>query len=251
MTVPTRTPLGASTLNRKWYLDINTGTTEAPSWVGVFGLLEFKPNIEPTLQDDSDFDSEGYKSQNVTALAWALEFKVGRKTIEGSPTAYDPGQEALRLASEEMGENNKVHVRWYEMTPDGPRAEAYEGFAAVSWTPDGGGMDANDSASVALTGKGKRNAITHPEGATVVAAISSLSPNTAGTAGGDLIIIIGTGFTGATEVEVNNVEVDEGDWEVVSDTKIAMIAPAAAAGAKAVTVLNAAGESAGSNLTYS
>lgn len=249
MTVPTRTPLGASTLNRKWYLDVNTGTTETPSWVGVFGMLDFKPNLEPTLQDDSDFDSEGYKSQNVTALAWALEFKVGRKTIEGSPTAYDPGQEALRLAGEEMGESNKVHVRWYEMTPDGPRAEAYEGFAAVSWTPEGGGMDANDSAAVMLTGKGRRNAITHPDDADVVATISSLAPNEVAEAGGELVIITGTGFTGATAVEVDGVAVDTDDWEVVSDTKIAFIAPADT-GTVPVTVVNAAGESAGSNLTY-
>jgi hypothetical protein len=251
MTVPTRTPLGASTLNRKWYLDVNVGTTAVPDWVGVFGLLEFKDTLDPTLQDDSDFDSEGYKSQNVTALAWSLETKVSRKTVQGSPTAYDPGQEALRLAGEEMGESNVAHVRWYEMTPDGPRAEAYEGRAAVSWTPDGGGMDANSTATVTLTGKGKRTAITHPEGATVAPTISALAPNTAGTAGGDLIIITGTGFTGATEVEVNNVDVPTDDWEVISNTKIAMVAPAAAAGAKPVTVINAAGESAGTNLTYS
>lgn len=251
MTVPTRTPLGASTLNRKWYLDVNVGTTAVPDWIGVFGILEFKDNLEPTLQDDSDFDSEGYKSQNVTALAWSLEAKVSRKTVEGSPTAYDPGQEALRLAGEEMGQANVAHVRWYEMTPDGPRAEAYEGRAAVSWTPDGGAMDANSTATVTLTGKGKRNPITHPEGATVVPTITSLDPNTAGTAGGALVIVSGTGFTGATSLEVDGTAVSASDWEVVSDTKIALKAPAKTAGARAVTVLNGAGESAGQNLTYS
>ncbi|GAW50615.1 MULTISPECIES: phage tail tube protein [unclassified Nocardioides] len=250
MTATTKVPLGAATLNRKWYLDVNAGTPSVPDWVGVFGINDFKDNVDPTLQDDSDFDSEGYKSSTVTALAWSIEAKVTRKTPQGSPTAYDPGQEALRLAGAEMGEDNVVHVRWYEMTPDGPRAEAYEGRAAVSWTPDGGPMDANSTATVTLTGQGKRNPITHPDGATVAPTISALVPNSAATAGGDLIIIEGTGFTGATAVKVAAVAVASGAWEVISDTRIALIAPAKAAGAKAVTVENAAGASAGSNLTY-
>lgn len=248
--VPTRTPLGASTNVRKWYLDINTGSVAVPSWVGVFGLNEFKPNIEPTLQDDSDFDSGGYKSSTVTALAWALETKLSRKTIADSPTAYDPGQEALRLASEQMGTGNRVHVRWYEMTPNGPRAEAYEGFAAVSWTPDGGSMDALETVTVTMTGQGKRTAITHPEGATVVPTITTLTPNAALVAGGNLIMIAGTGFSAATDVKVGGVSVAASDWEVASDTKLALKAPAKTAGAQPVIVTNAAGNSASSNLTY-
>jgi len=250
MPVPTRTPLGASTLVRKWFLDINVGTIAAPSWIGVFGLGEFKPNIDPTLQDDSDFDSEGHKSQAVTALGWALEVKVNRKVSSSAATAYDPGQEALRLAADQMGPAGVVHVRWYEMTPGGPRAEAYEGFAAVSWTPDGGSMDALDTVTVTLTGRGKRTAITHPEGATVVPTITTLTPNTAPVAGGTLIMITGTGFTAATDVKVGGTSVPAADWEVASDTKLALKAPAKTAGAQPVTVVNAAGSSPTSNLTY-
>lgn len=249
-TVPEREPLGASTLNRKWYLDINVGTIAAPSWIGVFGVGEFKPNVEATMQDDSDFDSEGYKSSTATALAWSLEFKVSRKVRAASATAYDPGQEALRLASDELGDGNRVHVRWYEMTPGGPRAEAYEGFAAVSWTPDGGGMDALATVSVVLTGQGKRTPVTHPDGVTVVPTIATLSPNTAAVAGGDLIIVTGTGYSGATAVKVDAVALAAADWEVVSDTKIALKAPAKAAGAHPVIVTNVAGDSAPSTLTY-
>lgn len=163
MPAPARTPLGASTTNRKWYLDINTGTVAAPTWVGVHGITEFKPNLEPTLQDDSDFDSGGDKSSTVTARAWSLNMTLARKTTAASQTAYDPGQEVLRLASEEIGVDNSVLVRFYEMEPGGPRVEAYSGRAAVSWTPDGGSMDALDMVSVALTGQGKRTAITHPD----------------------------------------------------------------------------------------
>lgn len=163
MTTPApRVALGASTLNRKWWVDINTGTTAAPVWTGVHGINEFKSAIEPTLQDDSDFDSNGDKSQTVTARAWMLEMKVARKVTASTATAYDPGQEKLRLAAEETGVANSVQIRFYEMTTGGPRAEAYTGRAAVSWTPDGGGMDALDMVSIKLSGQGKRLAITHP-----------------------------------------------------------------------------------------
>lgn len=154
--------LGASTLVRKWRLEVNTGTTAAPTWTRVYGMTEFQPALEPTLQDDSDFDSDGYKSQSVTAQAWSCSLKVSRKTVDGAPTTYDPGQEELREASQSMGVANTREVRFYEMEPSGPRVEAYQGLVAVSWSPDGGAMDALDLVSVALTGQGKRNAIAHP-----------------------------------------------------------------------------------------
>lgn len=163
MAATNKVPLGASTTNRKWYLDVDTSATSSPTWVGVFGLLEFKDALEPTLQDDSDFDSEGWKSSTSTANMWSLEAKVKRAVTAASATAYDPGQEKLRAAAGLTGTGNRVHVRWYEMEADGPRVEAYDGYAAVTWSPDGGGMDALSTVSVTLTGQGKRNTIAHPD----------------------------------------------------------------------------------------
>ncbi len=167
MTVPTRTPLGASTLNRMWYLDIDTGTDpETPEWTPVQGITEFQPAQEPQLQDDGDFDSEGFGSQTSTGIDWSLTGKVARKTTVADATTYDPGQEALRLAGGKVGLDNSVHVRWYEMTPDGPRTEAYEGNAAVTWSPDGGDKTALNLVSFTLSGQGKRSDIEHPDSAT-------------------------------------------------------------------------------------
>lgn len=163
MPATTKTPLGASTLNRKWYLDINTGTDAAPVWVGVFGISDFTAALDNTLQDDSDYDSDGYRSQTKTASQWSLTGTVQRKTQVGTPTAYDPGQEALRLAADENGVANAVHVRWYEMEEDGPRVEAWEGHGSVTWSPNGGPMDALSSAGFTINGQGKRTAITHPD----------------------------------------------------------------------------------------
>jgi hypothetical protein len=163
MAATTKVPLGASTTNRKWYLDVDTSETSTPNWVGVFGLLEFKDALEPSLQDDSDFDSEGWKSSTSTANMWSIEAKVKRAVTSALGTAYDPGQEKLRAAAGSTGTGNRVQIRWYEMEPNGPRVEAYSGYAAVTWSPDGGGMDALSTVAVTLTGQGKRNVIAHPD----------------------------------------------------------------------------------------
>lgn len=165
MTVPVRTPLGTSTLNRKWYVDVSE-TTGTPTYIPVMGMTEFQFNVEGTLQDDSDFDSEGFRSQVKTAEGWSLTMTVARKTQTGTPTAYDPGQELLRDKSfGTMGVANSVLVRFYEMEEDGPREEAYSGRAAVSWSPNGGGMDATSTVGVTLTGQGRLTAIAHPDAA--------------------------------------------------------------------------------------
>lgn len=255
MTATTKEPLGADTLNRKWFLDVNAGTVEAPDWVGVFGMTEFKPSKDPTSQDSSDFDSEGWKSSTITALAWGVEGKLRRGATTADPTAYDPGQEILRIVSDGMGVDNSVEVRYYEMTPGGPKVEAYQGLVSVDWTPDGGGMDATDSVSFKLTGQGKRHVITHPDAAGVSApAVTGLAPAAAAVAGGALIIVSGTNFNGATAVNVAGVAVNVTDWEVVSPTKIALKVPAHAAGVVDVTVTTpggTSGTSASSKLTYS
>lgn len=161
-----KTPLGASTLNRKWYLDVNTGTLLLPVWTGVFGISDLQPSVDTTMQDDSDYDSEGYRSSTATALGWALNLTLQRKTTVAAADEYDPGQEALRLVADEMGTDNRVHIRWYEMNGDlGPQTEAFEGHASVSWSPNGGPMDALSTVAVVLQGQGKRTAIAHPDAA--------------------------------------------------------------------------------------
>jgi hypothetical protein len=164
MPATTKAPLGATTTNRKWYLDVNTGTTAAPTWVGVFGITNLQPKVEGSLQDDSDFDGGGWKSQTNSANAWSIEGKVKRGIeLDSDPAVYDTGQEVLRLAAAATGVDNTVDVRWYEMEPNAPRVESYRGFAAVGWTEDGGGMDALSFASFTLTGQGERQTPTHPD----------------------------------------------------------------------------------------
>lgn len=161
MSATNKVPLGASTLVRKWYLDVSTD--EGTTWIGVFGITEFKPGLEGSMQDDSDFDGEGWLSEVNSANRWKNEFKVRRGVQASTPTAYDPGQEVIRLAAAKTGVANVVLCRWYEMEPDGPRVEAYQGKAACSWSPDGGNTEALDTVSVVLSGRGKRESIAHPD----------------------------------------------------------------------------------------
>ncbi|WUI02109.1 IPT/TIG domain-containing protein [Spirillospora sp. NBC_00431] len=147
-----------STLARKWKLDINTGTVESPVWTPVRAIGELKPNIESNMEDDSDYDSDGWASETKTQMKWSLETKVLRKVGVTSEN-YDPGQEALRAAADQFGSPGTPQVRWYDRD-GGP--EAYSGFASVSWEPEGGEAKDLDTVTIKMSGQGKRTTITNP-----------------------------------------------------------------------------------------
>jgi len=248
----TKVQLGAATTVRKWYLDVNTGTTDAPTWTGVFGVTSFKPNLAPTWKDTSDFDSAGDMSSTATARTWGCDFKVERKSTASDPTTYDPGQEALRARAEELGLLNSIEVRFYEMEPGGPRVEAYQGTAGVEWSPDGGAMSDTDAVSIKLIGQGRRTLITHPDTVASVPVIYSFTPITGPAAGGTLVTVKGSGFTGTVPVTgVKFATTSATSWSVVDDDTIVATAPAHVAGAVAIVVTNATGPSTtGPNYTY-
>src|SRR6478752_1597366 len=157
MPVSLRTPLGSTQLARDYWLDVNIGTTASPNWIGVFGLMEFTPTQAPTTQD-----SAGYGDEDITAIKWSCTGKLKRAVQAADGTLYDPGQEVLRNAANQLGNGNRVEIRYYEMPGGtiggaGPHIEAFQGFVNVQWNPDGGGQDALRTVSLTLGGKGKRN----------------------------------------------------------------------------------------------
>ncbi len=147
-----------STLARKFKVDVNIGTVGSPVWRQVRGIADLKPTIESNMEDDSDYDSDGWASEVKTQLKWALEIKVGRK-IGVTTEAEDLGQKTLREASTEFGSAGTVQVRWYDRN-GGP--EAYSGFASVGWAPEGGDAKALDIATATLSGNGVRSDIVNP-----------------------------------------------------------------------------------------
>lgn len=247
-----KVPLGAATLVRKWHVDGNAGTHDEPQWLGLFGMTDVKFSLDPDMQDDSDMDSEGWKSESPTAIGWAVETTVERKMVEGDRGSYNPCQELFRQAAFKIDGTNHIEVRIYEMTPNGPRVEAYQGYASVQWKPAGGDMAKHDTVAVTLSGQGLLTAITHPD-ASAVPRVYSITPATAPTAGGELHTIVGSGFTsitGAAGVKFGGTNAT--DYNVIDDHHIAAISPARTAGAQAVVVTNGTGPSTDSvSVTYS
>lgn len=228
MTTPLR-----PTVNSKYRVDVNTGTTGTPVWLQVKALNSVAPAVANTVQDATDFDSVGWGSDAITLRKWSLALVAFRKE---SDTGWDPGQEALHTAADAL---DLVHVRWYER--DVVAGEAYEGTALVQWEPQGGTAEGLATVNVTLLGQGARTTITNPAVSSSIPTIASASPASGPTAGGDLVVLTGTNFSGATAVTFDGVAATQ--FEVVSSAKIAAETPAGIAGPADVIVTTPAGAS--------
>lgn len=147
-----------SALARKFAIDVNSGTTLAPVWVRLGGVQEFNDPLNPSMEDDSDYDSE-WGSQTKTQLKWQAVIKVVRRHDPSDVTVYDTAQELLRAKSVLFGADGIADVRWYDRN-GGP--EAYRGQAEVTWQRAGGASTALDTVTITLDGKGAREDITNP-----------------------------------------------------------------------------------------
>jgi hypothetical protein len=102
----------------------------------------------------------------------------------------------------------------------------------------GGDVNAVSVATVTLGVSGKPQLI---PGTPVIPTITASSPITGPIAGGTLVKVTGSKFTGTTGVKFGTVVAP--NFTVESDSTIYVVSPAAAAGAKAITVTNATGVS--------
>jgi hypothetical protein len=233
-----------ATLARKFAVDVNTGSLNSPIWTRVKGVSGLNPTVDSNLEDDSDYDSDGWGSSTKTGMTWSLEITAMRKVgIESR--AYDPAQEALRLAAERFGAAGSVQVRWYDRD-GGP--EAYRGVATVAYSTEGGAYTALASATITLTGQGARIPITNPVAAAAGPGISLIAPATGPAAGGTLVVLTGSGFLGTTAVTFGNTVATQ--FRILDDTRIAATSPVHAAGAVQVTVTDPIDTSNGVTFTY-
>lgn len=239
---------GTPTTNKKWRLDVDLDIVAfSGNWAQVRGLNNLGPNLNNTIQDATDYDDDEWGSDAVTGRKWQVTGTAFRKTYAGT---YDPGQELLRAAADNLV---IVHARWYERGL--ATGEAYEGFALVQWEPQGGDPTGLSQVNVTLLGQGARTPIEHPEaGEAGVPVVNSVQPNEAAAAGGSNHIITGRYFTGltlASAVKFGGTNASE--YTVVSDGVIVAKAPAHAAGDVRVTITNGAGtnpDTAGDDVTY-
>ncbi|MBA9003661.1 phage tail tube protein [Thermomonospora cellulosilytica] len=217
-------------LARRYRWQLNLGTEAVPDWQTVMGTVEFKPTVDPTIQDDSDYESNGWKGNTKTAQAWKIEAKISHK-YDPDTLAYHPTHDALEAASEAFGADSRIQVRYFDRSGKGT---GRQGWALVTWAPEGGDTEQLDRVTVTLTGDGPLTSIANPVNATPAPIVSAVSPASGPAAGGDLVIITGANFTGATDVEFDDVNVT--DFTVVSSTQIAAITPAGSAGPANVDV---------------
>ncbi|MCM2420306.1 phage tail tube protein [Streptomyces sp. RKAG293] len=177
MGTPTPPVETVTALARRYRLELDTGTTPGtPAWSLVPGVTEFTPKTDPTQQDVTTYDAEGWSESAVTMLAWSIETTLAHRA---HPTtgAFNAAQEKLRKAARSFGAASFVHVRYYDRNG---AADAYEGNALVTWEPDGGGPDAVDTIKVTLTGSGPLLEITNPAAAGGTFALAAKSLKTAG-----------------------------------------------------------------------
>ncbi len=80
----------------------------------------------------------------------------------------------------------------------------------------------------------------------VVPAITGITPDTADADGGELVVITGTGFTGATSVTIDG---ETAEFILVNSRTIHAVVPAATAGEALVIVTNSAGASPAATIT--
>jgi hypothetical protein len=237
---------GTPTTNKKWRLDVDLSSPDGDNWAQVLGLNNVSPILNNTIQDATDYDDDIWGSDAVTGRKWQITATALRKEYAGT---YNPAQEYLRTQADEL---ETVHVRWYERGVSG--GEAYEGIGIVQWEPQGGDPTGLSQVNVVILGQGARTAITNPDGGAALPIVNAISPDEAAAAGGSNHIITGSGFaavTGAASVKFLGTNATE--YTVVSDTTIVAKAPAHAAGAGRVTVINGAGtndDTAGDDFTY-
>ncbi|TYB50235.1 hypothetical protein FXF51_56765 [Nonomuraea sp. PA05] len=150
-----------SLLASGWALDVNTGTTASPVWTPVKGMTQFKETIESTMEDDSDFDSNGWGSDQVTQRKWRLETEGKRKRDADNLATFiaDPGQQAILDAGNLVGIGSNIEIRYYRR--DGA-PDAWQGDVTVDYGGGGGGVTELEPFNFTLNGQGERTAITNP-----------------------------------------------------------------------------------------
>lgn len=238
--------VGTPDVNSKWRVDIDTDPNHGGSWAQLRGIKSLDPVLDSSVKDASDYDTGGWGSDAVTSRKWGLTGTVLRKRYAGS---YDAAQQRLSGIAESANFNELVHVRFYERETGG---KAYEGYALVQWKDKAGAQDDLSEADFTLLGQGERFAITNPFGTTEAPTVAALAPSTGPAAGGTLVKVSGSGFTGVTgAASVKFGTTNASSYTVDSDNVLWAVSPAGTAGAVEVKVTNSTGTStAGAQFTY-
>lgn len=167
MTAPLLPPSsgGLSTYRAaNWAVQVNTTPDgETPTWEFWRGISKFDPSQDPTMQDDTDIDSDGFKSQQVTATSLDVAVEGLFKGVRGvgGVTPLNPGCAYVRSLRLEVGIANELHMRFWRT--DDMDALGWEHHFAVGWKDVGGTNEELQKFTADLKGRGKPLAIAKPQ----------------------------------------------------------------------------------------
>lgn len=142
-----------STLARDWAFQVDTTDgSETPNWVFVRGLSQFAPVTNLVMQDDSDIDNGGHKSQVPTAKDLTITAQGKRKgKVASGVFTEDPGQAYLRKKGDNMGFGNFAHIRYWRT--DGVQ-EGKETDVSVQFEQAAGGNEDLDNFTITMMSRG-------------------------------------------------------------------------------------------------
>ncbi len=244
-----RVPLPATVVRGQAFehgMDVNLGTYGSPEWQSVRRASGFAPSFPKITSDVATNDDEGDPNEDVSGRGYNASINVqgNRDTVTG---LYLPELELLLAAAIAKGDGATVDTRWYHKPAVGKPNPTRAGrvLCTVEATLGNTGLNGAEVHAFALVGKGGSVPIANPflgnPAGTVAPSIRSVSPS--GLAAGRQAQIVGSGFTGATDVKFGAVSVGAGAFTIISDSTIVAIVPAGSAGSAPVTVTTPAGTS--------
>jgi hypothetical protein len=183
-----------------------------------------------------------------TSVTWS---GVGGNTLTDSGTAtwvaaltFAQDHDTPNSLSEFLFDNEGATFTFY-FRPKNGTGSGYSAVITITPGAIGGAVNTFNESTVTLGMNGKPTRI---PGTPTVPVLAAAAPTTGAVAGGTLVKVTGSKFTGTTAVKFGTVNATS--FTVVSDGLIVAVAPAQAAGAKAITVTNAVGVSATTPYTY-
>jgi hypothetical protein len=225
-------------LARKFAVQVTKDLTLQSGFIPLKGLNDWNPNINPNLEDASDYESNGWAASEVTMNDWNADAGIFRRKNAG---VLDPGQELVRACIGQFGDAARVGVRWFDKT-GGP--EAYSGVALPTWKRSNTGVKNLEQATITFTGTDVplNIGITNPYQSAVAPVVTAATPGGAGS--GTSVAITGSGFTGATGAgAVKFGGTNATSYSVINDQLIVAVLPSGSAGSAVVTVTTGVGTS--------
>lgn len=238
-----RVPLPAGTVLGKSYeygIDVNLGTYEAPQWQPVRRISGFAPTFPGTTTEVDTYDDLGADNSDITGRSFAAAFTAQGNRNIGSGL-YLPELERILAASRGKMEGAVLDVRFYHKPESGTPnpTDAGRAFVTVEMSRQNTDNKSIEVFSISLTGKGEYEKIANPftGWAATAPVIASVTPPEA--EAGDLVVIEGAGFVGASSVKFGTTSAE---FTSTGATIVAAV-PTGTAGNVNITVTTPAGTS--------